>query len=156
MAINLLQDYIKINDDLSNHYAKDLNLKSIIFIDDDYVNFIYFNELLVNTKLNIHRAISLSQALQQMTKFPEINLIVLSASLPENFNNLALRYLKEHFPFLSIITLMDTYNEQLETEFIKAGSDTCLNRHTNQEHFVELISEFLHQNKYSKQEQFQL
>jgi CheY-like chemotaxis protein len=117
--------------------------KCILFIEDDYVNYLYFKELLSEAGWSILRALTLSQALHLFTVNSNIGLVVLSASLPENINNEVLRFLKSKYPFLPIITIINNNLEYSEDRCLLAVSDTCVNHHTDSAHFIEVIKEFL-------------
>lgn len=133
-----------------NQKFNKLKNKLVLFIDDDYVNYLYFKELLTNTTEYISRATSLVQALQMLADNNNFCLIILSASLPENVNNFAIRYLKAKYSDIPVISLIDCHYRYLEEEILKAGSDICISRHTDKDHFVEVFFEVLQNSEYAK------
>jgi CheY-like chemotaxis protein len=116
---------------------------SVLFIDDDYVNFSYFKELLAGITDDILRAVSLTQALQMLTDNSHFYLIILSASLPENFNNFALKKVKVKFPDIPVITLITHYSRYKETDLLEAGSILCVSRYSDRDHIIEVFNEVI-------------
>jgi CheY-like chemotaxis protein len=128
---------------LPNPEVKELNSLSVLFIDDDFVNYTYYRELIKETASNIFRAVSLKQALQMLTDNKCISLIIMSASLPENFNNFALRNIKSRFPAIPIITSLNSYSRYMEADLLKAGSNGCISRYIDREHLIEVFKDAL-------------
>lgn len=133
VAINYIHD----------HGYSQLKGKSVLFIDDDYVNFIFFKELLTGITQNICRSVSLSQALTTLKESSDFCMIILSNSLPESFNNFALRTIKTRYPEIPIISLIDSPSRYLEADLLKAGSNLCISRYTDHDHFIEAFIEVL-------------
>jgi len=150
MTISLLEN----NRSYVNSYRKvfhdRFNRISVLFIDDDYVNYLYFKELLNESVKNIYRAVSLSQAIEKLSSGNNFQIIFLSASLPENFNNFALQYIKKRFPKLPVITLLDSQCRNLESDMLKAGSEMCISRYTDQEHIIDAFYEVLESTEYAR------
>jgi len=130
-----------------NQEHNEFKKRSVLIIDDDYVNYLYFKELLFNITQNISRATSLHQALHLLVN-NNFCLIFISASLPENFNNFALRYIKARFHAMPVISLIDDHYRYSEEDLLKAGSDICISRHTDPEHFIEAFFEAYESSEY--------
>lgn len=134
---------------LTDERLMGLKEKSVLFIDDDYVNFLYYKEMISDIAPKIIRTISLQQAMQKLVCDADICLIVLSASLPDNHQNFALKYLKAQYPYIPVIILLSSHSRQSESEFLLAGADTCINHHTNHDHFTEILLETVDFSEYS-------
>jgi CheY-like chemotaxis protein len=139
----MLRGNMSLLSNTKKQILNELNKNTVLFIDDDYVNFLYFRELLSEAAETVIRAVSLTQVIQKLTVNKNICAIVLSESLPENFNNIALRYLKAKFPNIPVISIMDDHNRNLETELLNAGAELCINRYTDHDHFGEVFFEVL-------------
>lgn len=124
-----------------NSVSKEFNNISVLFVDDDFVNFTYFRDLINEIIYNIFRAVSLKQALQMLADSQDFTLIILSASLPENFNNFAIRSIKTRYPSIPVIATVNNYNRYLESDLLKAGSNICISRYIDRDHLVEVFKE---------------
>lgn len=128
---------------LHSQRFNELKKKSVLIIDDDYVNYLFFKELLTCFTQNICRSVSLSLALKMLADKSDFCLIILSSSMPENFNNFALRTIKTKYPEIPIISLIDSPYRYSEEDLLRAGSDLCISRNTDQDHFNEAFIEAL-------------
>jgi CheY-like chemotaxis protein len=111
----------------------------ILFIDDDYVNFLYFNELLGGSGSEVMRAVSVSQAIYKLKYENAIRVVFMSAEFAERFNYSILRFFKDRFPDLPIITIIDDQSSKAQKRCIEEGSDCYIHRHIDNNHLVELI-----------------
>jgi CheY-like chemotaxis protein len=125
------------------HCFNQLRKKSVFVIDDDYVNFLFFKELLTGITEKIFRSVSLSQALKMLTENGDFCMIILSNSIPENFNNFAIRTIKTRYPEIPIISLIHSPSRYVEADLLRAGSNLCISRYTDQDHFIEAFLEVL-------------
>lgn len=122
----------------------------LLFIDDDYVNFLYFNELLRDSGGEIFRAVSISQALYRL-KFEEgINLIFISALFAENINDRIIRFLKDKFLSIPFITIIDNQPKKVQQKYIELGSDYNIKRHIDSHHLIESIRNILESSLFTK------
>ena len=121
----------------------DLKDKSILYIEDDYVNYLYFKDLLLATHINLRRAINLKQALHILTVSSDINLIALSLTLTDNINNVVLEYIRAKYPYLPLILINSTNIDLTNINTLKSRYDTCINLHTDSSHLIEAIQEML-------------
>lgn len=137
----LQQDSYYIDKGDSGTKRKDLI--SILFVDDEYVNYLYYKELLENKLCNISRAVSLEQALQMLADKNDYSLIIISASIPENFNYSMFRTLKVKYPDIPIISLIDDQSRYADSDFLVKGSNLCIERFTDREEFIEAFYEVL-------------
>lgn len=134
------------------HIASLLTGTRLLFIDDDYVNFLYFRELLEGTGAEIIRAISVSQAIYKLKYAEEIKMVFISAVFAESFNYAIIRFLKDKFSFIPVVTIVDDLSVEAQAKCIEEGSDYYIDRHIDSDHLVESIIDNLtlsHYNKYS-------
>jgi len=125
--------------------------RCILFIDDDYVNFLYFNELLKDTRFHFIRAISLLQALHILTVNNNICIIFLSNSISENQDNFIHKQIKSRYPEIEIITIIDNNNLKSEIEILKMQGDLYINMQIDQDQIMALISELTEEIEYSNE-----
>ena len=118
---------------VNNHEAG-----KILFIDEDYVNFLYFSELLSGTHYEVLGASSLDQAFQTMVIEDNISMIVLSDWFLTNENNAFLRLLKNSFPGIPFVLMVYRENQFLD-EINGINFDLYVNRETDGEHLIESI-----------------
>ena len=142
MAVNLTETPVKT---IQRKYLQEDNtrFKEIVLLDDEYVNYLYFNEMLTGTSFRIIRAITLEQALVKITQSNDVKAIVVSCSTIGNNGADAIRVIKHLFTDLPVIAIIDSDIFQNHSNCHFAGADTYLNRHTNREHLVEIMEDLL-------------
>jgi DNA-binding NarL/FixJ family response regulator len=122
----------------------------LLFIDDDYVNFLYFNELLDNSGGEIVRAVSISQAIYKLKFKKGINIIFISAGFAKSFNYTIIRFLKDKFLSIPLITIIDDQSSEAEKKCIEEGSDCYIYRHIDSHHLIESIRDILESSLFIK------
>lgn len=116
---------------------------SLLFIDDDYVNYLFFNDLLNNTDLKINKAASVSQALYKLKFESGIGIIFISAAFAEVYNYTIIRYLKKWYSTIPLVTVIEnaSYISQ-----IKSSVKECeyfIDMHMDRNHLIETIAEII-------------
>ena len=122
----------------------------LLFIDEDYVNYIYFNELLSNSGAEIINAVSIPQAIYKLKFEKGIKIIFISAGFAENYNFPIIRYLKDKFLLIPIVTILDEQSNDLQQKCFDEGSDYCFNRHLDSNHLTKSIRDILASLLYTK------
>jgi CheY-like chemotaxis protein len=127
-------------------FAEKLKGTSILFIEDEYVNLLYFSELLAETGVTFYTAYSFTKALDHLQKFNNISLVVVSSSVAKRSNYDLIRMLKQYFPDLPIITIIMNDGFRIESACLESGSDLYLSRYTDKNNLMEAIVELLSEN----------
>jgi DNA-binding NtrC family response regulator len=148
MLTNLFTKGLILKRDLINNSCDPQECKIILFIDDDYVNFLYFKELLKNTNSVFIRTISYLQALHELILKKDISFIVLSSALSENVDNFVLKQLKSGYPTIPVITIIDDNTLQSEIEYLQSEGNIYINRYTDQDHFIAVMTDLLEEKRY--------
>ena len=118
-----------------------------MYIDDEYVNFLYFSELLSGTGANVLRACSDSQALMSVASDCRISLAIISASFIGRINFQVVSQLKSIAPHLPVIGIIGSNNIRNVNKFLEMGCDLYLNRHIDSNQLGEIICELLEDRK---------
>lgn len=121
--------------------------KDILYIEDDHVNFLYFNELISGSKLHVIRAVTLAQALIKLSTNKKFSLIVLSASIPENRYNYALITLKIKYPEIPILLIKDRSCGNCNSGYDWPGPDMNIDRRADSMYLLEAINELIGKRK---------
>ncbi len=117
--------------------------KGILYIDNEYMNFLYFTELLKDTGAKISRAISLSQTLHKLKVVRGIKTIVISSSLSDNTFRKILKHIREKYPSMPLITILNDDNGFVSNKYLEAGSDACISKHTDSSRLIEALKEHM-------------
>jgi CheY-like chemotaxis protein len=124
-------------------FSDKLKGTSVLFIEDEYVNLLFFSELLSDIGVSFYSAYSLSKALEHLEKFNNISLVVVSSSLAKRTNYELITQLKRNYPNLPIITIIMNDGFRIESACFESGSDLYLSRYTDKNNLIEAIIELL-------------
>jgi CheY-like chemotaxis protein len=133
-----LPKLINANDELTS-----LKGETILFLEDDHVNYLYFRDLLLDTGATITRAINFSQALHTLTISSNISLVLLSASFAENIDNVVLKHIRTKYSFLPLIVILNKNINRIDRSIMRSKCDTSIDFYTDSSHFIEVIKEIL-------------
>lgn len=111
-----------------------------LYIDDDYVNYLFFKELLSETDCRIYSATTLNQAFQTMILQKDISMVVISDLFLSEENRILLHLFRKSFPGIPMI-LMVCREAISEGKYSDLDFDLYVNRQTDVEHLLESISE---------------
>jgi DNA-binding NtrC family response regulator len=142
-------DRVSLAKDITNYLIDHQDYRTILYIDDDYVNFLYIKDLLKNTNSVLIQAVSLSHALHTLAVNSRLSLIVLSDSLSENSDNFMQNEIKSRYPYIPIMIVVNDNTLQSDIEYLKSGGYIFINWHTDHDHLIEVITELLREKEYS-------
>ncbi len=117
--------------------------RSILCVDDEYVNFLYFSELLSGTGATILRAFTCNQALTCITLECKLCLVIISESFVNRMNYQIVSQIKNIAPGIPVIGIIGTDNEKNTSRFLQIGCDLYLSRYIDNVHLIEMINELL-------------
>lgn len=116
---------------------------TLLLADDDYVNYLYFSELINHPGLHLDRAVSLSQLLFKLKTDQGIGVLMLSYSFASQFNCRLSRYLKKKFPCIPQILILEDRIPEEQRDILLEGCDTFIHKHIDQQELLEAIAELL-------------
>lgn len=122
---------------------KDLEGRSILYIDDEYVNYLYFSELLSETGATILRAYSLHQAIIRIRSEHQLCLVMISASANKRMSNQIVSRIRQIAPNIPMIGIIGNDDNEESESFLKIGCDLYLNRYIDNIHLIEIVNELL-------------
>lgn len=79
--------------------------KKILLVEDDYVNYLYFNEMLSGAQVCLIRAISLQEAFDIIVTTSGFDLLIINTNIPGNENCRSIKRMKHLWPELQIIAV---------------------------------------------------
>ena len=135
---------ISIMDTLDREYNGRLPKETrLLFIDDNYVNYLYFSDLIANSGGEIIKVVSISHALYKLKFEIGIKIILISALFAESFNYPIIRFLKDKFVSIPIITIIDDQSNDAQQRCPEEGSNCYLQRNIDSDHIIESIRDIL-------------
>ncbi len=107
------------------HPVFDWKGKRILIVEDDYVNYLYFHEILSGANACLIRAVSLQEALDMITSAIRFDLLIINTSIPGNENCRTVKRMKLLWPDIRIIAIAgcDCTNRR---QCCPAGCDTLI------------------------------
>ncbi len=115
----------------------------ILFIDDDYVNYLFFSEMLSDTGVIFYRAFTLTKTLEVLQEESCISLIVVSSAISRKTGYNIVRSIKKNYPSIPVITILDEKNPFIESANQEAGSDLFISRYVDKHNLIEAIEELM-------------
>ena len=137
---NLFLDEVLNNLAVSLH---SLEGESILYIDDEYVNYLYFSEILSGTGAKILRAFTTNQALSFIAVENQVCLTIVAESFTWRMNNRIVSQVKNISPDMPVIGIFETDNGKSKSKFLQSGCDLYISRYIDNIHLVEMINELL-------------
>jgi CheY-like chemotaxis protein len=116
---------------------------NILYVDDEYVNYMYFSELLSDTGINFHHVFSTKQTLKYISSERKISIVIISSTIAQKTSFKIIRHIKQEFPSLPVITIIENRDLKLEQACIDAGSDFYFSQRIDKYFLIETLSEFL-------------
>ncbi len=124
-------------------YSEKLRGARFLFVDDDYVNFLFFSELLSDTGIIFYRAYTITKTLQVLQKEKDISLVAVSASITRQTPYDIIHLIKSEFPSMPVITIIGEKNPVIEHACQEAGSDLFLSRYVDKHNLIEALAEIV-------------
>lgn len=117
--------------------------KKILYIDDEYVNFLYFSELLTDSGVEIFRAFSFSQVEFWLTTKTEFSFVIISNNFLEQFGYDLVSLLKEHNSNLHVVVAIDELRINDIQSCVEAGCDLYLSRYIDSFNLIEALADLI-------------
>jgi CheY-like chemotaxis protein len=81
--------------------------KRILIVEDDYVNYLFYHEILSCAYACLIRAVSLQEAFDMLSSDIRFDLIMINSSIPGNENCRSVKRIKLLWPHLRVIAISD-------------------------------------------------
>jgi len=117
--------------------------KSILLVEDEDFNFLFIEKLLDPTSVEIFRAKTGFEAIEQVKNQSDIKLILMDIKLPEMDGITATKEIKRLKPLIPIIAQTAFAMKGDEEDFISAGCDDYISKPINADLLIEKISFYL-------------
>lgn len=116
---------------------------TILVVDDEPVNRLYFNTLLKKLKYNVIEAENGKAAVDIYMKNQDIALVIMDIRMPVMSGIEATRIIKDfnHEVPLIVVSAMAMAKEGLDA--IEAGADSCLSKPVNREDFLTAVKSYM-------------
>jgi PAS domain S-box-containing protein len=124
---------------------KDINWegKTLLLVEDEEVNYIYINELLINTGVNLLRVVTGEEAVNICQSALPIDLILMDMRLPGINGFDATRLIKRIRRDIPIVAQTAYAMENEREQCIEAGCDHYMTKPFDQEVFFDVLNNFL-------------
>ena len=130
-------------------FNNNLRGRNILYLDDEYVNYLYFSELLSDTGVNLIRAFSAEQALMNVAVDSQICLVIISESINSGIHQNLISQIRSQAPKLPIVGIIGLENGDCNQKFLQSGCDLYINRHIDNIQLIEMVDELLQNLRYS-------
>lgn len=117
--------------------------KRILIVEDDYVNYLYFHEILSGVNACLIRAVSLQEAFDMITSAIRFDLLIINTSIPGNENCRSIKRMKMLWPDLRIIAIASRDCNGRNKNCYQAGCDTLVNQHIDYSEMMSVVDELL-------------
>jgi CheY-like chemotaxis protein len=128
--------------DLSSKSYKWLN-KKILIAEDEAINYLYLQEILKNTDIELIHALNGKEALEKCKSDPFINLVLMDIKMPEMNGYSATKEIKKIRSDLPIIAQTAYAMEDEKIKCFTAGCDAYLSKPINRTKLLMVIDNFL-------------
>ncbi|MBN1791496.1 MAG: response regulator [Bacteroidales bacterium] len=115
--------------------------KRILIVEDDYVNYLYFHEILSGANACLIRAVSLKEAFDMITSVIRFDLLIINTSLPGNENCRSIKRMKMLWPDIRIIAIAGCDCNGRNRNCYQAGCDTLINQHIDCNEMMSVVDE---------------
>jgi response regulator RpfG family c-di-GMP phosphodiesterase len=116
---------------------------TVLYIDDEYVNYLYLSELLIDSGINLYRVYTAEEVAEYLFSSKDIALVILSSTYAGKTAREIYPVIKRIHPQLPIITIIweegDLKNEVVCSD---ADSDLCISGYIDRANLLEALSEF--------------
>jgi len=79
--------------------------KRILIVEDDYVNYLYFHEILSQAGACLIRAVSVQEAIEMISGTAPFDLMIINTGIPGNENCKALHRIRSNWPALLVLAI---------------------------------------------------
>jgi PAS domain S-box-containing protein len=117
--------------------------KTLLLVEDEEVNYLYVNELLINTGINLLRVVTAEEAITVCNSNKPIDLIMMDMRLPGINGFDATRLIKRIRREIPIIAQTAYAMENEKKQCIEAGCDHYMTKPFDQDILFEVLHEFL-------------
>lgn len=117
--------------------------KTLLIIEDDYTNYLFLKEVLINTGIKILRAISSEQTIEYLSSKKKIDLIIMNINIYGDKVHKNISEIKKFSLYTPIIAITEQDSIDAEHECIEAGCDTFIYRQIDRFQLLNTIDELL-------------
>jgi CheY-like chemotaxis protein len=121
------------------------NNKKILIVEDDYVNYLFFHEMLSGSYACLIRAVSVQEAFDILSSGTRFNLMIINSCIPGNEDCHAMKKVKHHWPDLPVIALSSCDSNEKKGRCQPAGCDIIINRNIDTSDMCLLVNEMFDQ-----------
>jgi len=79
--------------------------KRILIVEEDYVNYLYFHEILSQAGACLIRAVTVQEAIEMISGTAPFDLIIMNTGIPGNENCKAMQRIKLNWPALHVLAI---------------------------------------------------
>ncbi len=118
--------------------------KRILIVEDDYVNYLFFHEILSCAYACLIRAVTLQETLDMLASGKAFDLMIINVSIPGNENCRSLKRIKLLWPQLRIIAITGFECPTARHRCHPTGCDTMISQGIDSWDMCAVVNEMLH------------
>ena len=119
--------------------------KKILIVEDDYVNYLYFHEILSRSKANLIRAVSLQEAFDMIASSTIFSLMIINTGMPGNENCRSIKRIKQLWPEIRIIAVAGSGCNERDHKCYPSGCDTLISHNVDGFEIMTAVNELMDQ-----------
>jgi len=118
--------------------------KKILIVEEDYVNYLFFHEMLSCAYACLIRAVSLQETFDMLGSGVQFDLIIINTSTPGNENCRSIKRIKLLWPHIRLIAISGCDCHLKDTQCNPAGCDTMINYSIDSYDMRNVVNEMFH------------
>lgn len=125
------------------HKYNSLCNKTVLVVEDDYVNFLLIKEIFESAKMQVRRAISINDAVDSVLLHSNVDLIIINNSLTWSAHSEIIHYLKEEYSVPVVVMIGNKAEENSRSQKVVDWVDCALTINSDFEMLFEAVSELV-------------
>lgn len=118
--------------------------KSILFVEDDYVNYLFMHEILSCAHACLIRAVSLQEAFDMLASSKPFDLLIINTGISGNEDCRSVKRIRKLWPHLRIIAISDYDCKSAKKFCSPAGCDTMIGYHVDSNDMRAVVNEMFY------------
>jgi CheY-like chemotaxis protein len=118
--------------------------RKILIVEDDYANYLFFDEILSCAQACLIRAVSLQEAFDMLVDGPKFDLLIINTGIPGNENCRSIKRIKLLWPDLRVIAITVCECKERNKQCVLSGCDTLISYNVDGHEMRVAVNEMLY------------
>jgi CheY-like chemotaxis protein len=115
--------------------------KKILIVEDDYVNYLFFHEILSFSYACLIRAVSLQEAFDMLASGNRFDLVIINTAIPGNENCRSVKRMKLLWPHIRVVAISGC---ECANRCFPSGCDTMISRDIDSYDMRNMVNEMFY------------